>query len=289
LTRFLGSSPYDKGRPGGVISLHGFVTPPDPLLSPKRGRQRGFPGLLGTMVLLTVLLASLSLSQAAAMTHEEILRKSDEARGNAEGLEWEIDMVSVESGREQQRTIRVSARDFNSLAEFLAPANVKGQKMLMLDRNMWFVKPGLSKPVPISPRQKLLGGAANGDIASTNYAGDYKISKAEEDVVNSEPCYLFDLLAVDKKATYDRIRYWISKERIAGVKAEFYTVSGKMFKTALFEYDNSITVNGEKRPFISRMMITSAVMKEDVTRMNFSKVSFKKIPDSMFNLNLLVR
>ncbi|MEW6669083.1 MAG: outer membrane lipoprotein-sorting protein [Thermodesulfobacteriota bacterium] len=223
------------------------------------------------------------------MTPEEILRKSDEARGNAGGIEWELAMTSVESGREQERTIRVSARSFNSLAEFLAPANVKGQKMLMIDRNMWFAKPGLSKPVPISPRQKLLGGAANGDIASTNYAGDYKITQTGEDIVNHEPCYLFDLAAVDKKATYDRIRYWISKERIAGVKAEFYTVSGKMFKTAVFEYENSITVDGRKRPFISRMVITSAVVKEDVTTMNFGKVSFKPIPDAMFNLNLLVR
>jgi hypothetical protein len=224
-----------------------------------------------------------------AMTSEEILKKSDEARGNADGIEWEIAMNSIESGREQQRTIRVSARSFNSLAEFLAPANVKGQKMLMVDRNMWFAKPGLSKAVPISPRQKLLGGAANGDIASTNYAGDYKISHTSEGMVNKEPCYLFDLTSIDKKATYDSIKYWISKERLVGVKAEFYTVSGKMFKTAAFEYNNSISIEGEARPFISRMIITSAIIKEDVTTMSFRKVSFKKIPDSMFNLNLLVK
>jgi hypothetical protein len=244
------------------------------------------------LVLLSLFIAcsmGIALPLTHAMTPEEILKKSDEARGNADGIEWEIAMNSVESGREQERTIRVSARNFNSLAEFLAPANVKGQKMLMIDRNMWFAKPGLSKPVPISPRQKLLGGAANGDIASTNYAGDYKITHASEYKVNKESCYLLDLNAVDKKATYDRIKYWISKERIVGVKAEFYTVSGKMFKTASFEYDNSITIDGEKRPFISRMVITSAIMKEDITTMNFRKVSFKKIPDSMFNLNLLVK
>lgn len=223
------------------------------------------------------------------LTPEEILKKTDEARGNAEGIEWEIAMVSIESGREQQRTIKVSARNFNSLAEFLAPANTKGQKMLMVDRNMWFAKPGLSKAVPISPRQKLLGGAANGDIASTNYAGDYKITHASEDMADKEPCYLLDLAAVDKKVTYDRIKYWISKERLVGVKAEFYTVSGKMFKTATFEYNNSVVFNGEKRPFISRMIITSAVIKEDVTTMDFRKVSFRKIPDSLFNLNLLVK
>jgi hypothetical protein len=225
----------------------------------------------------------------ADMEPKEILRKADEARGNAAGVEWEIAIDSIEGGRQQQRTIRVTARGFNSLADFLAPPNVKGQKLLMLDRNMWFAKPGLSKPVPISPRQKLVGGAANGDIASTNYAGDYKITRTSEDIVNGERCDLFDLSAVDNRATYDRIKYWISKERLVGLKAEFYTVSGKMFKTATFEYKNSITVDGKLREFISKMIITSAVQKEDITTMNFGKVLIKKVPDSIFNLNLLTR
>ncbi len=225
----------------------------------------------------------------AEMSPKEILTKSDEARGNAEGMEWEIDIASIEGGREQERVIKVSARTFNSLAEFLAPANVRGQKILMLDRNMWFVKPGLSKAVPISPRQKLIGGAANGDIASTNYAGDYKVVHTAEDIFNREPCYLFDLEAVDKKATYDRIKYWISKERLAGVKAEFYTVSGKLFKTATFEYEHTMNLGGSPRPFISKMVITNAVIKEDITTMRYSKAKFGRVPDSMFNLNLLLK
>jgi hypothetical protein len=223
------------------------------------------------------------------MTPKEILTKADEARGNADGVEWEIFIESIERGRQQQRTIRVTARGFNSLAEFLAPPNVKGQKLLMLDRNMWFAKPGLSKAVPISPRQKLMGGAANGDIASTNYAGDYKIVQTSEDRALDEPCDLFDLSAADNRATYDRIKYWISKERLVGIKAEFYTVSGKMFKTATFEYENRVMINGQPRPFISKMVITSAVMKEDVTTMSYRKPLIKKVPDSVFNLNLLTK
>jgi len=225
----------------------------------------------------------------AAMNPQEILKKADEARGNIEGVEWEIDIDSVEQGRQQQRTIKVTAREFNSLAEFLAPANVRGQKLLMIDRNMWFVKPGLSKAIPISPRQKLVGGAANGDIASTNYAGDYQTAQSSEDTVNGEACYLFDLSAVNKNVTYDRIKYWVSKERLVGVKAEFYTVSGKMFKTAVFEYENSINVKGNSNSFISKMVITNALLKEDITTMLFRKVVIKKVHDSTFNLNLMLK
>lgn len=225
----------------------------------------------------------------AQMSPKEMLQKADEARGNAEGIQWEISMDSMERGLEQHRTLRVSARGYNSLADTLMPANVKGQKLLMQDRNMWFSKPGLSKAVPISPRQKLMGNAANGDIASTNYAGDYKITRTSEDEASSDPCFLLDLQAVDSRATYDRIKYWISKERIVGLKAEFYTVSGKMFKTATFEYKNSITINDKPREFISKMTINSTILKDDVTVLKYSKPVIKKVSDATFNLNLLTR
>jgi outer membrane lipoprotein-sorting protein len=225
----------------------------------------------------------------AQMSPKEMLQKADEARGNLEGIQWEISMDSIENGREQHRKVRVIARGYNSHVDTLAPANVKGQKLLMQDRNMWFAKPGLSKPVPISPRQKLMGNAANGDIASTNYAGDYKIIHTEDGKVKDESCVIFDLQAVDSRATYDRIKYWISSEHLVGLKAEFYTVSGKMFKTATFEYNNNITINEKQREFISKMVITSAIIKEDITTMHYSKLVLKKVSDATFNLNLLTK
>jgi len=225
----------------------------------------------------------------AELAPREVLKKSDRARGNLSGIEWMIKIDAREDGRKQKRKLHLKSRDVNSLAEFTAPAKVKGRKLLMRDRNMWFIKPGLKKPVPISPRQKLMGGASNGDIASTNYAGDYEIAKAAEEEINGEPCYLFDLKATDKKVTYDRIRYWISKKRLVGVKAAFYTVSGKMFKTATFEYGNQIQVDGNVYPFVSKMEITDALIKQNVTTLYYSHVKPKTISDAAFNLNLLVR
>ncbi len=247
------------------------------------------PLLIG---LLMAFVLSLGVGLASAepeLSPKEILHKADQARGNTQGVEWQIHIKSVERGREQERTLRVRARRFDSLAEFLAPPNVKGEKLLMLDRNMWFAKPGLSKPVPISPRQKLIGGASNGDIASTNYAGDYDVEKMSQEVINDENCYCFDLKAADKKATYDRIRYWVSVQRLVGVKAEFFSVSGKLFKSAVFQYNNRVTIDGKPREFISQMVITSALIKDDATTMDYGQVLVEPVPDAVFNLNLLTR
>jgi len=71
------------------------------------------------------------------------------------------------------------------------------------------------------------------------------------------------------------------------VKAEFYTISGKMFKMATFEYKNRINLNDKPQEFISRMTITNAIMKDDVTVINYSRPVMKKVPDATFNLNLL--
>ena len=226
---------------------------------------------------------------AAAMKPKEILIEADKARGNLEGVEWVAEIASIEKGRKQFRALEIKNRGTNTLAKFTSPAKVKGRKLLMLDRNMWFIKPGLRKPVPISPRQKLMGGASYGDIASTNYAGDYEAALLAKEEINGEQCYLFDLVARNKKATYERIRYWISERRLVGVKSDFYSVSGKLFKSATFEYDNRIALDGAAHLFVSKMIISDALSDENVTTLSYSKIKLKNIPDSTFNLNLLIR
>jgi hypothetical protein len=217
-----------------------------------------------------------------------LIARADRARGNIDGILWTTDIQSTENGRHQKREIRIKNRGVNTLAIFLAPAKVRDQMLLMLDRNMWFIKPGLRKPVPLSPRQKLMGGASNGDIASTNYAGDYRAVLKGQAAVAGEMCYLLDLTAVNSKATYDRIRYWVSESRSLGLKAEFYTVSGKLLKTARFKYENRVKTGGAAHPFMSQMTITDGVIKDNVTVMTYRDVQPRAIPDSTFNLNLLV-
>ncbi len=233
--------------------------------------------------------AAENIYAAPANSPERILADADKARGNGPGLIWQINLVSVENGRKQQRSLEISSKGDNALARFIAPAKVKGQMLLMRDRNMWFIKPGLRKPVPISPRQKLIGGAANADIASTNYVKDYNIASMVEESCDNQPCYRFELKARNKKVAYDSIRYWVSKEKHLGVKAEFCTKSGKIFKSAIFAYDNEIIADNKARPFVSRMVITDAVIQNNVTTMLYSNVSVTPVAAATFNLNLIAR
>jgi hypothetical protein len=135
-----------------------------------------------------------------------------------------------------------------------------------------------------------MGDAANGDIASTNYAEDYTAERTGEETVRGEECFVLDLKAANKNVTYDRIKYWVSKERLVGVKAEFFTLSGKLFKTAEFKYDNRATLpDGTTIPFVSELIIQDAIQRDNVTTLTYSNISVQPVPDSAFNLNLLVR
>jgi outer membrane lipoprotein-sorting protein len=244
------------------------------------------------IILLLVLGCCVAAAQplvAQERSVKDILRASDRARGNLDGIVWNITITSTEDGASESRGMTVKVKKNNTLARFTSPANMNDRMVLMVDRNMWFIRSGLKKPVSLSPRQKLLGDAANGDIASTNYVDDYHGVLLGEETVQSEPCYVLDLKAANKNVTYDRIKYWVSKERLVGVQAEFYTLSGKLFKTAAFQYDNRIRVNEEEVPFVSELVIRDAIQKDRVTTMTYGKIKVEPIPDSTFNLNLLVR
>ena len=226
----------------------------------------------------------------AGLSVKDIIRSSDRARGNFNGIIWDIKITTSVDGSTEARGMIVKVKKNNTLAKFTSPANMNDRMVLMVDRNMWFIRSGLKKPVSLSPRQKLLGDAANGDIASTNYVEDYDGVLMGEENVRSEPCYVLDLKAAGKNVTYDRIKYWVSKARLVGVKAEFYTLSGKLFKTAEFKYENHIKVNEQEEvPFVSELVIRDAIQQDRVTTMTYSNIKVVPIPDSTFNLNVLVR
>jgi len=238
-----------------------------------------------------LVLAALPAPAAPAPPVEaaQLIARADRARGDIDGITWTTDIRSTEDGKQTERTLIIKNRGVNTLAETIAPATMSGQLLLMLDGNMWFSKPGLRKAVPISARQKLMGGAANGDIASTHYAKDYQAQPDGEATVAGEPCLVFELKAINTLASYNRIRYWISRQRELGVQAEFYSVSGKLLKTARFTYDNRIQHDGAMQPFMSAMTIEDGVQKENITVMTYRDIRPGAVPDSTFNLNLLLR
>lgn len=238
----------------------------------------------------TLLLAlTLGLSSYAENALE-LLKESDRARGTiGEGLVWDLTIDTKEDGEDSSRQFKVKVKGSDAYVEAIAPARNKGEVFIFNDRTMWFYKPTLKKPVSISARQKLTGQAANGDIASTNYARDYEpeIEKTEE--INKEKFFVLMLKAKSNNLTYDKIRYWISAKTKLATKAEFLNLQGQPFKIGQLEYKNSITVGGKSIPFVSQLKIVDAKFATNYSVINYQNPKSDKISNSIFNVNNLSR
>jgi len=54
------------------------------------------------------------------------------------------------------------------------------------------------------------------------------------------------------------------------------------------EYDHTVKIAVQSRPFISRITFYDELMSSDSTFLAFKTPVFKKLPDYIFNLNLLM-
>jgi len=250
------------------------------------------------------LVASLVLASAAYATDSpanttststleatQIVAASDRARGGGlNGVQWTIDITGEDSGGPiDKRSYLVRASGEDSLAEATYPPREAGSRLLQNGRSMWFGKATLTKPVSISTRQKMVGPASNGDIASTNYAKDYDATLLRTEQVDGEDAYVLNLVAKSRFVTYDRIVYYVSVSRLVPLKADFYTVSGKIFKTASFEMANRLDIDGRAQPFVSKMSIQDTIEKSNYSLLQYSEVATKKFGADMFNLGSLNR
>ncbi len=229
---------------------------------------------------------------AADPSPADLLSSSDSARGAArdlKGLTWQSEVISTEKGETSRVSYEVKVLGNDALAKVTAPARQKGELVLFNDRTLWFFKPGLKKPVNISPRQKLMGQAANGDIASTQYARDYEATSAGEDTVKGEKSWKLELKAKAKNVTYDKIRYWISRKDKVALKAEFLTLSGEPFKIAEFKYGNHVVIKGKKFPFVSTMEIRDALNSANVTTIEYKNPKEEAHAKGLFNVNSLMK
>jgi hypothetical protein len=143
---------------------------------------------------------------------------------------------------------------------------------------MWVYLPDTSRPVRITPLERLSGDASNGDVARTNYAADYTAAYLRSEKVGDEECNLLDLTAKRKGATYQRILYWVRTQDARPVRAEFYLTSGKRIKSATF--DDFYSVGGRLQ--LRRMTLYDEIRHNSHSVLEYSGIAPRELPDKLF-------
>ncbi|MCB1063229.1 MAG: outer membrane lipoprotein-sorting protein [Verrucomicrobiae bacterium] len=234
---------------------------------------------ISTSLPLLALLFHLPFSALAQDNDPELLA-AEQARGiltGDTGVQWTVNVKS--EGADGNRTAKFVSISQNGkiYAEVMEPAEAEGRRYLAeSDGKMWFWKPGLSRPVSVSKRQRLSGDAAIGDIASTSYVDGYSVESREDGEVDGETATVYTMKANSLGDTYKQIKYWVTKKGNLGKKAEFFASSGTLLRTATMVYGNS--ANGG--PFLSQMVIQD---NGKTVTLNFSEVEIGQFPDDLFD------
>jgi len=157
-------------------------------------------------------------------------------------------------------------------------------KLLYVDENLWVQLPNSRRPIRITPIQRLMGEASNGDVARVSLADDYTSEIIGAETINNVNCHKIQLQAKKKSATYHKIILYARQEDFRPVKAEYYVVSGKHIKTAFFEKYSSIA----GRLILEQMTIFDELKKDNKTIFEYLNIEEKKIPVKYFNKNYLI-
>jgi outer membrane lipoprotein-sorting protein len=234
---------------------------------------------------LAVLLSSgRAAAPAAVPGAQEILEASDRSRNgwNSFGVDVKITDEGASGPRavtNYQVLIKGSER---TLVKFTDPSD-KGKLLLMVEEGMWFYLPSTSRPIRVTPLQRLAGNASNGDVAQTSLAANYAATLVGEEELDGRPVWVLDLTAKRKSATYQAVRYWVSKEGSLPLQAEFRLTSGKATKRARFEEYEQV---GGRR-MLRRQVIVDLLRRERRTVLEFTNYTARELPDKFFNKNYL--
>jgi len=217
---------------------------------------------------------------------EALLQRSDMARNGWPSYSVRVKILNFEDGKQDEEHLyQVSQKGAEKThVEFLSPRE-KGQYLLMLGDDMWIYLPDTSRPVRITPLERLTGNASNGDVARTHYAIDYNAVYLRTEKVGATPCYVLELSAKRKGSTYHRIEYWLSVATGLPVKAEFYLTSGKHIKSATFDAYQQV----DGKTLLRRMTIYDCIRKTSHSVMEYSGFAPRKFPDKLFQQGRLDR
>jgi len=227
----------------------------------------------------------------------DILAASDAIRNPGKPFSVTVTLTEFQAGKQIDTSTLTSysrtqqqGGQFASLIRFVLPARDAGKLMLKNGNDMWFYDPTSKASVRLSPQQRLLGQASNGDVATVNLAKDYKATLlGEEEIQDGERrkrrAYKLALTAAAPDVTYASIEMWVDAENNRPLKARFFAESTRLLKTAY--YRRFQPQLGANRP--TETVIIDGLNPQSVTIMRFSDYMARNIPDTWMQRDFLPR
>lgn len=243
------------------------------------------------------LLLGPSVARAQAVPEARtLIEASDAIRNPGEAFRLNTELFEYREGKlRNQLRLTVYARPeqgggYANLLRFDVPARDAGKLMLFQGRDLWFYDPASRASFRISPQQRLIGQAANGDVVNVSLSHDYAATLVgEEEVVdgdrNSRRAHRLRLTAATATATYSAIDYWQDRDDARPIKARFFSDSGQLLKTAFHrKYARWL---GRDRA--TEVVIIDGLNSQWVTVLQYSNFEARDVPESWMQRDFLPR
>ena len=144
--------------------------------------------------------------------------------------------TQVVDGKETGRAdfdVYVKGRD-RGLIVFRGGKN-GGRKVLTSGDRMWLLVPGSTNPVPITPNQRLLGGASFGDVARLRFSEDYTAkATGQTESAAGRSCVVLELTAKSPKVSFPRVLLSVDEREKVPCRVRFFLASGKEVRAVTF-------------------------------------------------------
>ena len=234
------------------------------------------------------------------LTAQEIISRSDEIRNPKDPFVVTIQLTEYINGAARNEIaltvyskLAAASEKFRNLVRYAQPPRDRGKSVLMDGTLMWFYDPASKTSIRISPEQRLVGQASQGDVVTVNLARDYTarlVGSAEGETIQdadkvARSCWHLELSPKNSEAIYAKAEYWVEKDSFHPIKGKFYSDSGRVLKIAYYHrYEKQL---GAERP--GETIIIDAVNAKLVTTMSFHGYRATDIPDSWYQREYLPR
>ncbi len=257
--------------------------------------RRSFAQALAAGAAATTLPAPV-MTAKAAQSADALLARIDEIRLPQQSFAVDVTLTAYENGAstDQSRVTTYSRKSpddqFLTIVHIDQPSIDRGKILLRNGNILWVYDPSSKASVRISPRQRLLGNASNGDVISANFRRDYHAEiVGTERVIDGDrkeqDATKLNLVSSGDYAPYDRIELWSSTTDDRPLKGKFYTASGELLKVAWYrKWENEMS---EIRP--TETIIADGFNPRNVTVMNMRRYHPRDLPQSWFRKEWLPR
>ncbi len=185
---------------------------------------------------LLLLLASLPASGQTPTDVAALVKAVDATRNVFEEAVITARATQLVDGKETGRAdfdVYVKGRD-RGLIVFRGGKN-GGRKVLTNGDRMWLLVPGSTNPVPITPNQRLLGGASFGDVARLRFSEDYTAkATGKSETAAGRSCVVLELTAKSPKVSFPRVLLSADEREKLPCRVRFFLSSGKEVRDVTF-------------------------------------------------------